>query len=161
MKIRFSVFLVFVLMTGTGSCAEPSSSEISNVTGPNSIAGTKVLHHQYDPSDGQTYVLGDYSVFVSKEKTADTLVSATLFYNGAIEKETLVNKMLWILEATNAPLEFRNWAKKNLAKNRRFAQDNFVMPLRGFNQDIHEFSYTDTEINQLYILSYRRLKYGR
>lgn len=151
MRIPLSVSVVLVLLTGTNACADPSSTPALN------IERSAISHHRHDPSAGHTYVLKDSSVFVAREGVGGATVTATLFFSDAIDKDALVNKMLWILAATDAPAEFRDWATKNLARNRRFEQDSFVMPLRSERFGTHEFTYTNTGHNQLYILSYRRL----
>ncbi len=155
MRTHLSLFTTLLLFISSTSCADLSSTDALN------IAKSRVAYHHYDKNLGHTYVLNDTSVFVANQAKDGAVSSATLFYSGAVEKDALVNKMLWVLEATNASADFRDWAKKNLARNRRFEQDSFVMPLKSFSMETHEFTYANTEHNQLYILAYRRLKPGQ
>jgi hypothetical protein len=151
MRIPLSLSVVLALLSGTNACADPSSMPALN------IERSPISHHRHDPSTGHTYVLKDSSVLVAREGVGGATVTATLFFSGAIDKDALVNKMLWILVATDAPAGFRDWAANNLARNRRFEQDSFVMPLKSEKFGTHEFTYTNTGHNQLYILGYRRL----
>ena len=114
MRIHLGPFTTLLLLISSTSCAEPASTDTLNV------AKSRISYHQYDKNFGHTYILNDASVFVAKQDNDGAVSSATLFYNGAVEKDVLVNKMLWVLEATSASMEFRDWAEKNLAHNRRF-----------------------------------------
>lgn len=152
--MKMHIGLVVVMMSiGTNACAGSSVGTAFNVE------PSRVLHRQ--DIDGHTYVLNDSSVLVVKEGGAGTTVSATLFFSGAIDKGALVSRMLWVLGATNAPPEFRDWAKKSLPNNWRLEKDSFVLPLRSEKYGTHEFTYGNTGHNQLYILTYRRLALGR
>lgn len=152
MKMYFG--LIMMMSIGANACAGSSVVTAFNVE------PAQILHRQ-DNNFGQTYVLNDSSVFVAKEGGAGTIVSASLFFNGAVDKKALVNKMLWMLGATNAAPEFRDWAKKTLPGNWRLDKDSFVLPLRSEKYGTHEFTYANTGHNQLYILTYRRLALGR
>jgi hypothetical protein len=154
MRIHLGLTTALLLFISSTSCADPSATDTLN------IEKSKVTYHHYDKNLGHTYILTDASVFVAQQDKDGAVRSATLFYNGAVEKDALVNKMLWVLEATNASTEFRDWAKKNLARNRRFEKDSFVMPLKSVSLETHEFTFANTGHNQLYILAYRRLRPG-
>lgn len=152
--MKMYIGLIVMMSIGANACAG------SSVMTAFSVEPAQILHRQ-DNNFGQTYVLNDSSVFVAKEGGVGAIVSASLFFNGAIDKKALVNRMLWMLGATNAPPEFRDWAKKTLPDNWRLEKDSFVLPLRSEKYGTHEFTYANTGHNQLYILTYRRLALGR
>lgn len=145
---------IYIGLIVTMSIVANACAGTSLVTGFN-VGSSRILHHQNNKF-GHTYVLNDPSVFVAKQGDIDPIVSASLFFNGASDRNALVNRMLWILEATNTPLEFRNWAKKTLPEHWLLEKDSFVLPLRSEKYGIHEFTYSNTGHNQLYILTYRR-----
>lgn len=148
--MKMHIGLIIVMMSiGANACAGSSVMTAFNVE------SSLVLHRQ-DNNFGQAYILNDSSVFVAKQGDVGAIVSASLFFNGAIDRKALVNRMLWMLEATNAPSEFRNWAKKTLPENWLLEKASFVLPLRSEKYGMHEFTYSNTGHNQLYILTYRR-----
>lgn len=153
MNIRFGLVLPTVLLLGSISCAGASDDL--------NIEKSIVAHHEYDKNNGDTYVLKDDTVFVAKKGFDKSIITTTLFFSGSVDKQALVDKMLWILEATKASDKFLTWAKKNLSRNRRLDKDSFVMPLKSFNMETHEFTLSKTGHNELNILTYRRLKPGQ
>lgn len=147
--MKIYIGLIMLMAIGANACAGSSVITAFNVE------PARILHRQ-DNDFGKTYVLNDSAVFVAKQGNVDPIVSASLFFNGTSDRNALVNRMLWILEATNAPSEFRNWAKKTLPEHWLLEKDSFVLPLRSEKYGIHEFTYSNTGHNQLYILTYRR-----
>lgn len=147
--MHIGLVIIVMMSIGANACAASSVGTAFNVE------PSRVLHRQ--DNNGYTYVLKDSSVFVAQEGGVGAIVSATLFFNGTINKEALVKRMLWMLGATNAPPEFRDWARKTLPDNWRLEKDGFVLPLQSEKYGTHEFTYTNTGHNQLYILTYRRL----
>jgi len=150
MRIQYALLVPVLLLFLNDSYAESASAF--------KIDQAKIMHHQFDDNYGDIYILNDSSIFVAKSGANDPVILTTLFYSGPDDKKRLINTMLWTLEVTNASKKFIEWAKKNLAKNRRFEKDSFVMPLKSFDMTTHEFTYSNTGHNQLYILSYRRLQ---
>lgn len=154
MNGRIGVLLVSILSVPAHVYAGPVAAATPNIE-PSRIA------YRQDNDFGHTYVLNDSSVFVVRGGGAGKIALATLFFHGAIDKETLANRMLWMLAAANVPAEFYAWAKKSLPANWQLEKDSFLLPLRSERFGTHEFTYSNTGHNQLYILTYRWLAADR
>lgn len=123
------------------------------------IVPAKILNHQFTKSLGHSYILDDYSIFVAKKGSGNTIFDAVLFFTGRAGKEAIAKKMVWILASTNAQKKFITAAKKRFPLNSLLENDNFIFPpVKSYNKEIHRFSLFNTGNDKLYILTYRRLK---